>query len=197
MPNDHDPEPGQESEKPEATTAAEPAASGLAQQEEAARTTSEEPGAEDTARETPVGPELTGAAVRAALRAQWRDQRPDPLTVRHVLTRTIGEDPRGFLIEHVRPRIDDPERLWSRWDEAQLASDATRVGRLLRPLVGLLPLAHRWYAVWIAGPRFQLISPGRRSPVRVLRDAEVLCRGQVVDEGIAREAPEDETSRSF
>ena len=42
-----------------------------------------------------------------------------------------------------KPRVDDA---WAVWDEAQLASDATPLGRAIRPLAALVPAGGRWFA---------------------------------------------------
>lgn len=134
--------------------------------------------------------------LRRGIRAQWRDAVGEPVGDRIVLRRTVADDPRGMALASIRPRIRDGERTWMQWEVAQLASDATAIGRLYRPAICLLPIGRRWYAVRSFGGDALLVTLGRSTAVRALRDAELrylawLVRPPVAEGGRREEAEAD------
>jgi hypothetical protein len=144
---------------------------------------------------TVLGPEGRLAAVYR----QWRTQGRPSGTCR-VLVRTTPEDPDGLpfleLLGVEDAAVDDA---WSVWDQAQLASDATPLGRAARPLVALVPAGGRWIAGRSMG-RLCLLEPiDHGAPAAALRAAEVRYRllaarrlGDAFDELMAALDREDE-----
>lgn len=114
------------------------------------------PDAAPTPEATPEAGQSTGrrspADRLAAVYRQWRAPgRPSATSI--ALVRTTDGDPDGLpfleLLGVGGPVVDDA---WAAWESAQLTSDATPLGRALRPLVALVPHGGRWTAArWVAG----------------------------------------------
>lgn len=148
---------------------------------------------------TVLGPEGRLAAVYR----QWRTQ-GRPTGTCCVLVRTTPEDPDGLpFLELLGVEDGAVDDAWSIWDHAQLASDATPLGRATRPLVALVPAGGRWIAGRSVG-RLCLLEPiDHETPAAALRAAEVRYRllasrrlGHAFDELIAALDREDEDEQS-
>lgn len=141
---------------------------------------------------TPTSPEQRLAAVYR----QWLTPgKPEGEIV--TLVRTTAGSPDGLpylRLLGVDSLVADDA--WEVWSEAQLASDSTPLGRVLRPIVALVPFGGRW----TAGRSFEGVCSlepiDHASPVRALSAARerwelVASRrlADVLDDGAA-ELPE-------
>lgn len=121
----------------------------------------------------------------AALYRQWRSSgRPTRDAI--VLLRTVAGSPSG-LPALALLGVDEvsAEDAWAAWDGAQVASDATPVGRELRPLVCLVPARGRWTAGRSIGESVLLEPVEHPTPAQALSAAEarlgLVAAGRVGD----------------
>lgn len=163
-------------------------------------TDAQDPDSDAAGADTSEDPAVLGPEGRlAAVYRQWRTQGRPSGTCR-VLVRTTPEDPDGLpFLELLGVEDDAVDDAWSVWDRAQLASDATPLGRATRPLVALVPAGGRWIAGHSMG-RVCLLEPiDHETPAAALRAAEVRYRllaarrlGDAFDELIAAIDREEE-----
>ena len=140
----------------------------------------------------------------AAIYRQWRTPGRPSGDV-HVLVRTTPEDPDGLpfldLLGVEPPAVEDA---WAVWDGAQLASDATALGRALRPLVSLVPAGGRWFVARSMGHTSLLEPIDHATPSAALHAAEVRYGliaarrvGHVLDElGVAVPDEDEQAART-
>ena len=107
---------------------------------------------------TPGAPPAPKADLIDRFLRQWAQAgRPKGTVV--VLSRTIDEDPdAGPYLELIGVGPEAGARAHAAWEQAQLASDGTVLGRLLRPTVGLVGAGGRWIAARCTG-RSAILEP--------------------------------------
>jgi hypothetical protein len=98
------------------------------------------------------------------------------------LALTVDEDPFGF--DYLGALIGAPARevaaTYAAWLQAQLAADALRLGRAVRPRVELVPVGRLWYVVRnVPHVLAVLDGPGYPSPRAALRAARLRYRAML------------------
>lgn len=131
-----------------------------------------EDGESTDATDATARPHRTPEHRLAAIYRQWHAPgRPTGTFVS--LVRTLTADPEGLphlALLGVKPSAVDAA--WSAWDRAQLASDATPLGRAARPLLALVPWGGRWIAGRSIGRTCLLEPTSHRTPAGAIRAAE-------------------------
>lgn len=101
---------------------------------------------------------------------QWVDSEPLAKRSGRVVTlaMTTSWDPDGwdYLSAMTGVSSDEVARACAAWLEAQLAADATLIGRSIRPTVALVPAGQLWYVVrTVAGFILVIDGPGFLTPL--------------------------------